>query len=148
MIVVDASVVFKWLADEDPVSTAKAREILAEVLEGTDEASAPDILLYEIANILTFKTKLELKDVEDTWKRFIRYPIKFSYPDADFLRKCLIFSKENGVTIYDSSYIILAEEKGSDFITSDQKLVKKVKLPFVKSLAGYEAPRPRYRDIF
>jgi len=138
MIVIDASVAFKWLADEDPLSTAKAREVLATLLEGTDQAWAPDILLYEIANILSCKTNLEIKDITDAWNRFISYPIKFLNPDSTFINKCLQLSIKHKITIYDASYILLAQEKQCQFVTSDKKLTDKVNLSFVQNLSQYK----------
>lgn len=138
MVIVDASVVFKWLANEDPLTTSKAREMLESLLLDAEEALAPDILLYEIGNILAYKTKLEEKDIQVAWKRFTGYPVKFLYPDSNFINKCLKFSKKYAVTIYDASYIILAEERGCLFFTTDQKLIDKINLPFVKYLGDYQ----------
>ena len=50
--------------------------------------------------------------------------------------KATILGRKRGITVYDTSYLILAEKLGVDFITADLDLFKKVKdLNFVKLLS-------------
>ena len=54
---------------------------------------------------------------------------------GELFSKAISLSKRFGMSLYDSSYIALAEELGCDFITADAKLLAKAKpLSFVKPL--------------
>lgn len=50
MPVVDASVVVKWFVDES--DSPAARNLLQAHAAGTDSLVAPDLLVYEVANVL------------------------------------------------------------------------------------------------
>ena len=70
--VVDSSIVFKWYrqpGDEDHVPQAVS--ILEHHLHGELEIHVPDLLFYELGNILRFKETLVSKDaltiVRDTY---------------------------------------------------------------------------------
>lgn len=135
MVVVDTSIVYKWVREED--TRHLSLEILYNYLSGKEKVIVPDILLYELANVLAHKTELTIKDIQEAWNLFIDFNVPIFVPTPNFLKKCLKFAKKYQVSVYDASYAVLAKEKKCDLITSDDKFVKKVKLSFVKSLASY-----------
>ena len=138
MVIVDASVVFKWLVEEKPQhQIIAARKIRDSFLNGNQEILAPDILMYEIANTFAFKTKLREKDLKKGWYDFIRINVPLITPDFNLISKSIYFAEKYKTSVYDATYAILALEKNCDLITADEKFVKQVKLPFVKSLNNY-----------
>ena len=136
MVVLDTSIIFKWLREED--NRHLSLKILDDFLEGKEEVIAPDIILYELANALTFKKELTEEDVLAAWELFIDFKIQIYLPDAEFIEKCLIFAKKYGVTVYDASYAVLAKEKKCNLITKDEKFAEAVSLPFVKTLSDFK----------
>lgn len=135
MIVVDASVVYKWIIHEEPLAVAEqARSLLYRLLTDEEKILAPNILLYEISNIFAYKTSLSAEDVKEAWQQFSRLPITIADTDREFIAECLDFAKNYKVSVYDASYAILAEKKQCDLFTADEKFVHKVDLVFVKSL--------------
>ncbi len=138
MVVLDASVVYKWFVDEKPQNlTAVARNIRKSFVEEKQEVTAPDILLYELANTFAFKTNLESRDILNFWAKLAQYNIAVVSPSLEFMQKAILFSKRYKVSVYDSCYAVLAVEKKCDLITADEKFVKQVNLPFVKALSEY-----------
>lgn len=136
MVVVDTSIVFKWLQEED--NRHLSLKILEDFLDGNQEILAPDILLYELANILSFKKELEIVEAIEAWNLFVDFKIKIYIPNTDFLAKCLEFAKKYNISVYDASFTVLAQENKCNFITADQKFVEQVNLPFVKCLGNYK----------
>jgi len=135
MVVVDASVIYKWLVDERPIQTTqKARNILDKFLSNEEEVICPDILLYELANTFAFKTNLSTLDVRRIWGRFIVFKIPVMYPDFVFMTEAIKFSRKFKVSIYDAVYAVLAQDKGCILITADAKFADQVNLPFGKKL--------------
>lgn len=132
MVVVDTSIVYKWIREED--TRHLSLEILYRFLSGKEKILVPDILLYELANVLSNKTELSIKDIEEAWNLFIDFNVPIFTPTASFMQKCLKFSKKYQVTVYDAAYAVLAKEKKCDLVTADDKFAQKTKLPFIKSL--------------
>src|SRR3990167_10341148 len=101
MVVVDASVIYKWLVDERPIQTTqKARIILDKFLSSEEEMICPDILLYELANTFAFKTNLSTLDVRRIWGRFIAFKIPVMYPDFAFMTEAIKFSRKYKDSLY------------------------------------------------
>lgn len=137
MVILDASVIYKWFVDEEPQKlTINARNFRKSFLEGKQEVAAPNILLYELANAFAFKANLSIKDIQKFWEKLTKYNIPVISPSIESFQKAIIFSKRFKVSVYDASYSILAKEKGCDLITADEKFVKQVNLPFVKALSS------------
>ncbi len=137
MVIVDTSIIFKWITDEDS-SNSPALVLLEQFLNNKKGFLAPDIVLYELANALSTKTSLSLEEAEKAWNMFERLHLTITYPKLPFIKGCLKFSKKQHISVYDASYIVLAQEKKCNFITADAKLVNNVKLPFVKLLKDYK----------
>jgi predicted nucleic acid-binding protein len=136
MIVVDASVAFKWF-DQSEESSDKALKILA-----THRASSfiivPDLLIYELTNGWSTKSALSVENVVINLQDLEEADLKYKPIDFKLAKKAAEFSKKYQVSSYDATYAVLAEEKGYDLITADDKFANKVKLSFVKKLSEYE----------
>ena len=132
--IIDSSVVFKWFVEEDVSSTKKARELLAEFEEGKITVLFPDLILYELSNILAYKKVLSDIETQEILKLFCLLPIKIYTPTSEFISKALEFARKYQVTVYDASYAVLAKEKKGIFITADKVFVNQVKESFVELL--------------
>lgn len=94
-------------------------------------------MLYELGNILSYKTTLDLKEIKKAWKIFLSYKLPIFKPDEKLIEEAIELSKLYNVTVYDAYYAVLAKQKKCRFITADEKFVKTVNLPFVKMLSEY-----------
>jgi len=63
MQVLDASVIYKWYADED--NSDKANKILEDYKSGKIEISIPDLLILELSNALKFNPKITSSEINE-----------------------------------------------------------------------------------
>lgn len=130
-VVLDASIIIKWIKPHNEAGVTESEEYFIKNAQGLIKVHVPTLLLYEVHNTiarLSDKTPQKLgifmNHLELDEHGLIDVSVKYAY---DLCRRyCISF--------YDASYIALAHELKCDFITADIKLVKKVSLPFVKSL--------------
>ena len=128
MVIVDTSVVVKWIAEEEGSLEAKS------LLQGTD-MGAPDLLLYEFVNVLNCRPGFSEADVEISLNSLFNFKLQFFVlPQHQFLKINQLCQKYK-ITSYDASFVILAETLGVDLITADKKMAQKVNhLKFVHLL--------------
>ncbi len=136
MIVVDASVAYKWWDKKEPLSE-EAKIILTNNFNNTDQILVPDLILYELANAWATKTKFSPYRVKNNLKDLEEINLSIEPVSLDLIRKAIAFSRRYKVTVYDATYVILAKGKKCKLVTADDKFVMQVKLPFVKHLSEY-----------
>lgn len=134
MVVIDASLAFKWFEIEQEEFIEKAIKILQDHLLGKNIIVAPDLILYELSNSWSTKSRLTAKEIKIYLKDLEKYQLKFEPASFDMLNKAVDLSKKYGISVYDAVYVILAKQKRYKLITADQKLAAKVNLSFVKLL--------------
>lgn len=138
MVIIDTSLVYKWIIYEEPREiTESARKLLRRFLNGKEKILCPNLILYELANTLAYKTKLSNSDTDTVWRKFSDINLPLENPTKDFMKKCIDFSIQYHVSVYDASYAVLAIEKNCILLTADSKFAKKINLPFVKLLTHY-----------
>ena len=126
--VVDSSIVFKWYrqpGDEDHVPQAVS--ILEHHLHGELEIHVPDLLFYELGNILRFKETLVSKDALTILRDTYALALKIHPIDLLLAEETFRFAREYDVTFYDASFVALSHLLQASFITADKKLFAKVK---------------------
>lgn len=134
MVIVDTSIVYKWIAEEESGADNPALKLLGQFLKGKEDVLIPDITLYELANALSTKTNLTFKEIEQSWNLFEKFNLSVVNPSLKFIRESLKFSRKYRVSVYDASYAVLALEKNCILFTADSKFAKKINLPFIKLL--------------
>jgi len=127
-LVVDSSVVFKWYrqpGDEDYVPQAVS--ILERHLHGDLEIHVPDLLFYELGNILRFKERFVSKDALTILKETFELALQIHPIDLLLSEEAFRFAREHNITFYDASFVALSHLLDASFITADKKLFAKVK---------------------
>jgi predicted nucleic acid-binding protein len=132
--VVDASVILKWyLLDE--AHGAQALALLQQCTARELEILAPSLLTYELMNGLVIAgRRARLEDtISLSFNGFISLGIRF-YDISFFADKMFEYCRLYGRSVYDSSYLALAEKEGVDLITADERLFNSVQkdLPWVR----------------
>lgn len=128
--VIDTSVAFKWAVAE--IDSAKAVSLRDDFRNGVHELLAPDLFPTEIANALLVAERRGRTQGGD-------WPVLFN----DLMQSCPILraalptlprSYEIATliqaSIYDSLYIALAESEPCEFVTADDKLIRKAQPHF------------------
>ncbi|UXD21308.1 twitching motility protein PilT [Ignicoccus pacificus DSM 13166] len=136
-VVVDASVVVKWFIEEE--YSEQALKLLDAYKEGLLDLVAPSLLPYEVLNALKYSNVFgedELKEVAIVLESLQITTFELR---SDHARRSLEIAMRKGVTVYDASYVALAELENAAFYTADEKLLRKVKdLDFVKHIRDFD----------
>ena len=119
MRVVDASVVLQWLLEQPP---ARSTEILDGHLNGSEPLVAPELLNYEIGNVLGTKVKLTAQDASELFNHFLGLGIETYSLGADEYRVSLDLACRYRLTVYDASYLALALALEVKLVTADKRL--------------------------
>lgn len=125
--VVDSSIVFKWYrqpGDEEYVPQAVS--ILEHHLHGDFEIHAPDLLFYELGNILHFKESLVSKDALTILKETFALALQIYPIDLLLAEEAFQYAQEHDITFYDASFIALSFLLDASFVTADRRLFKKI----------------------
>ena len=128
-VVVDASVVFKWLFVEE--DTDKALSLLHSWENDGIRLFAPYFMLAEVTNALhrhVRKGELTIKRALELLDYLMSLPIEFHETENLHHRTLKLASQLNQGAAYDSHYLALAETLGCDLWTADQRLQRTASL--------------------
>lgn len=118
-LVLDASVVLKWFADEGEVGFQQARTVRGQYEAGGLLVVVPSLMFLEVINIAGRRWSwgepqlLELAGALDD--------LGFDVAEPE-LRSVAAWTAR-GLTAYDSTYVALAEERGVQLLTDDQQVL-------------------------
>lgn len=125
--VVDASVVLKWFTKDKEEYLVNALKMREDFRNRTIDLFAPELLIYEIANVLRYKEDLEerliLNAIVSLYEMKILRPV-----NQVIMEDAVRLSRKYDITVYDSSYISFAKNLGCTLITADRKLLERIKL--------------------
>jgi len=146
-LVLDTSVVAKWFLPE-PLSP-EADKILEDLRQRKSIVAAPDLVVYEFANILWQRQKkgeISTRQASAIMSDFERLPLELVPGDA-IGAQALDIAGKAGCTAYDGAFIALAVELEYMLVTADQRLVRLMAgTRFAKSivwLGDLTLPTPR-----
>jgi len=134
-IVPDTSVVLKWFLHEGETGREQALVLRHAYLEGHAQLLAPDLLLYEAANVLCYKPDWDASRVTQAIHTLLALKLQVIPVSLPLLQRAVELAYQYNLAVYDASFVALAEENQAIFITADQKAVRGLKeLPHVRSL--------------
>lgn len=118
-IVVDTSVVVKWYIPEQ--DHKQARALRDEYLDGKFDLVAPALMPFEAINALRYSGHYDGSRLEEASKSLPEYgidlvPFSKIGPVAEIATTL-------GITVYDASYIALAQKLNTKVYTADEKLL-------------------------
>jgi predicted nucleic acid-binding protein len=100
------------------------------------EVHVPALLLYEVGNMLLLKTRLGLAGLEDALDRLEGLPLVVAPPATPLLKRASSLGRQLGLTFYDASFLALAMELDSPYVTADRRLFDCARtLPWVRHLS-------------
>ncbi len=117
-LVVDASIVTKWLLPE--LHSDAARRLLTE----GNELLAPDLLWAELGNVLWKRCRageLETEEARDLLRDFKRFPVRTT-SSIRLISPALDIATRFNRTVYDSLYLALAMSQRCRLVTGDRRL--------------------------
>lgn len=121
MMIVDASVAFKWLVDEEYSRDARAWLSRASM-------AAPPLLLVELGNALWKRVRRgELRDVDGATRLLARVADLVAVEhDEAVAQRALVLAVELDHPIYDCVYLAMAEWRNQPLLTADKRFVDRV----------------------
>jgi len=125
--VVDASIIAKWVLPGEPYQENAVR-VKEDFTSGTVELCAPYFVVEETANALWRAIKLERISEEDAEEalealndmRIELHGVTWAQASQELDIACKL-----DLTVYDASYLLLANKTKSSLITADKKLYEK-----------------------
>jgi predicted nucleic acid-binding protein len=129
-LVIDASVVVKWLLDES--GREEALRLQDAYQDGALDLIAPELLASEIGHVLWKKyTRGELtpEAVNRLYYGFLRdSPVLVDSPKNH--ARAVALAVEHRRSVYDCQYLALAEDEGCDLITADERFYNAMRSRF------------------
>ena len=142
-IVVDTSIVLKWVLDEPDSATALAL-LFRWVNEGT-LIQAPALLAYEVANALfqrVRKGEMTVEKATQALEDVLLPELELNFLEyTDLSKRAIILAQQYSLpATYDAHYLALAEHKQCEYWTADTRLWNAVgdRLPWVRMLSEYQ----------
>jgi predicted nucleic acid-binding protein len=135
-IVVDTSVLIKWIKTKDEELLVEAGRLLRQVESKPLAVHVPALLLYEIGNILLLKTDLDPDGLEKAVDGLEALPFIVAPPATPLLQRATRVGREFALTFYDASFLALAVELDCPLITADRRFFDRTRsLPRVRHLS-------------
>ena len=123
-MILDTSVIAKWFIEEE--DTPKALKIRKEYVRGEIDVEIPDLLIYELANVLRYKHFSD-EEIKDAISSIMDMDFLIIAPSQSLIHKAAQISLNEDVTIYDAVYIALSDHFSTPVVTADKKLYVKTK---------------------
>lgn len=136
-LVIDTSVIVKWINTHKEKDTEKADKILDEVKNGQVELLAPELAKYELGNVLLKGKQLIPSEAYISLGTVYSLPITFVAESEEMSKDTYHLAFNNGITYYDASFMSLAKQYNATLITDNLKHQGKSGNITVKSLSEY-----------
>ncbi len=124
-VILDSSVVIKWFRRYE-ILYKQAIELRQSYLDGDLFIIVPDILIYEIANVLRHKPDMNPSKVQQAVQSLFDMGIEIQHIGLDIIEKGITIAYIYDITVYDAAFVAFAESLEIDLITADEKLVQKL----------------------
>lgn len=136
-LVIDSSVIVKWLSQDKEDNLDKADKILTDVQNGIIVLIAPELAKYEVGNVLLFSKKLSIDQAKVSLAQFFSIPINYIADSEEFANQTFSIAQESGITYYDAAFLSVAEQLGATLVTDNVKHHGKYKKVKVIPLKDY-----------
>jgi predicted nucleic acid-binding protein len=136
-LVVDTSIIVKWLNRKIEENLTQADQILDDTKIGKVELVAPEIAKYEVGNVLLKGKQLTSSQAFVSLGAAFLLPITFVPDSEDLAKETYDIAYDLGITYYDAAFLSLAKQYGATLITQNIKHQGKTKDIAVKSLSEY-----------
>jgi predicted nucleic acid-binding protein len=134
-LVLDTSVIIKWYRQGE-VLAQQALVLRTAYLAGEATISVPSLLIYEVTNVLPYKNDLNADQVKEAVQSLFDMDLDIISPSLLIIEPAVELARTYNITVYDATFVALAQALSTTFITADERLVQRLAdLSFVHSLA-------------
>lgn len=136
-VIVDASVVVKWFVEEE--YSREARLMRDAYANRLIDIAAPSLLPYEVLNALKYSGAFGEEELKEVAKTLEDFQLTLYNLEGKLAEKSVELAMRKGITIYDASYVALAQILNTELYTADEKLIRKVRgLNIIKHIAQFK----------
>jgi predicted nucleic acid-binding protein len=123
-VVLDASVILKWVLDaETEPGHAAASRLLDRYQQGELNLLVPPLWLYEVGNTLCLKRPADAFAALTALCDLGLSEVPF---DRGVIQRAVVLAQSHGLTFYDASYLAVAEEEKTVLVTADGKFYRRL----------------------
>lgn len=134
-LVLDTSVVAKWFVNPPEDDLDAALEIRHRVVEAELNLIVPDLLFYELANVLRYQPQLGVEEVASALDSLETMDLDVRSFSYSLGKEAVQLAKAVGITVYDAYFIVFAEAFDCPIVTADRRCYARVRgRPSVKLL--------------
>ena len=119
-IVVDSSVILKWLNRSNEESLRQADLVVQDAIDLKTEIVVPELAKYEIGNAL-MKKRLAIQEANVSFATFYSLPLTFVSESEDMALQTYSLACNLGITYYDASFLSLAKQYNAVLVTENVK---------------------------
>jgi len=133
--VLDTSVGVKWLSATGEADFEQALQLRHDFRDGVVELLVPEFFFIEMGNALRYNSKFTVHDVTSALQSL--WAMEFHRVDLSsaLLAKATQLAYQCQITLYDATFVALAEAYAAPLITADYALCQKTRdLPHVTAL--------------
>lgn len=123
ILVLDSSVLVKWFKQEE--GTDKALEIREAYISGEVDVAVPDLVFYELSNVLRYEEGLDSRQVQQAVHSLRQMDFQVIAPFEEYTEDMIEEAIQKDITVYDSAFYTLSKLLDAQMITSDQELASK-----------------------
>jgi len=119
-------VILKWIFNDEAGAEPAAHWKDAHVA-GHEIIAVPDLLFYEIGNVLVTKTRLSEAAIAEAFSLLWEFSLERFDLGLEGFQGSLALSRKHKITLYDAAYVELSRRLKCTFVTADRRLYEKVK---------------------
>ncbi|MCL4360077.1 type II toxin-antitoxin system VapC family toxin [Patescibacteria group bacterium] len=132
-VVTDTSVFIKWLNKDNEQSLEKADKILQEVKNGQTQIFVPELLKYELGNVLLKGKQLTPDQALISLGTAYSLPVTFIADSEQQAKDTYTLAYNYGISYYDASFMSVAKNYNATLVTDNLK--HQSKAPEIKVVA-------------
>ncbi len=136
-VIIDSSVIVKWLSEQDENHVAQANKVLGDVKGGQIVLYAPELAKYEVANALLTGKNIAPSDVKISLATLYSAPIQFIPETLELAQNTYKIAHTSQITYYDASFVSVANSLDATLVTENVKHQAKFKGVKVVPLKDY-----------
>jgi len=115
----DRSVILKWFRRDEPWREV-ALELRQAYLDGHLLIYVPDLLIYEIANVLRYKPDLTQLQVQEALTSLYDMQIRIFEISLEVIMGAVHLAYFHAITVYDATFVAMAKYLKVPLITADE----------------------------
>lgn len=119
-LIVDSSVIVKWLNQTKEENLEQADEIINEAVAGKVKLFTPELAKYEVGNVL-IKKGVTPTNVVSLFSILYSLPITFIAESSEIAKDTFSLAYELGITYYDASFLAVAKQYDATLVTENVK---------------------------